>query len=124
MNRHKNAPTHNFDAGLVIRLLLFVALFAGAGLGFVFIKIQQHKLGEQTRTIEARINELHAYNHVLRSELSTMTSHAQIRDAMAEGMIALVAISDQHIARLSTPEMGPRDLSTQTASTLRGDFVP
>jgi hypothetical protein len=124
MNRHKSAPTHNFDAGLVIRLVLFVALFAGAGVGFVFVKIQQHALGEQTRTIEASINELHAYNHVLRSELSTMTSHSHIRQAMGEGMIALVGISDQFIARLSAPDMGPRDLSAQTASTIRGDFVP
>jgi hypothetical protein len=124
MNRHKSAPAHNFDAGFVIRLVLFIGLLAGAGVGFVFVKIQQHALGEQTRTIEAQINELHAYNHVLRSELSTMTSHARIREAMTEGMIALVAISDQHIARLSTPEIGPRDMSAQTASAIRGDFVP
>jgi uncharacterized protein HemX len=124
MNKLKNAPAHNLDAGLVLRLLLFVALFAGAGVGFVFIKVQQHALGEQTRTIEAQIGELHAFNHVLRSELSTMTSHARIREAMQEGMIALVAISDQHIARLSTPQIGPRDLSAQTASTVRGDLVP
>lgn len=124
MNRHKNQPAPSLNIGLLTRLLLFTALLAGTGLGFVYIKVQQHDLGEKTRKTEARISELRAFNQALRSELSTLTSHASLRKALGDGTIALVPVSDQFVARL-TPVPGMSvDLSTQTASAAPGDRTP
>lgn len=124
MNRAKTSPAANLDTGLIIRLILCVALLAGAGVGFVGIKIRQHAMGEMTRTIEGEIRELRAFNQVLRSDISTLTSHKSLTAALAEGRIALVPISDQFVARLTPPTMGGVELPLGTAAAGQGDLRP
>jgi cell division protein FtsB len=124
MNRHKSQTTPTLNAGLIARLVLLTLLVAGTGVGYVFIKVQQHDLGEQTRQAESRISELRAVNQALRSELSTLTSHASIREALTTGTIALVAVSDQFVARLTPVAPAAIDLATQTASASPGDRIP
>lgn len=123
-NRHKSQTAATLNAGLIARLVLLTIMVAGTGVGYVFIKVQQHSLGEQTRQAEARINELQAFNQALRSELSTLTSHASIRRALTEGTIALVPVSDQFVARVTPVTPAAIDLATQTAAASPGDRLP
>lgn len=103
INRKKNAPHNGVSASFVVSSVLVMFLMAGAGIGYVHVKNQQHVLGERTRKIETGIRELHAYNQVLRSEINHLASHAQISSKVSEGMLALVPISDQFVARLVPP---------------------
>jgi hypothetical protein len=78
-----------------------------------------------TRTIEGEIRELRAFNQVLRSDISTLTSHKSITTALGQGLIALVPISDQFVARLTPPAMGSPELQLGTATAANpGELRP
>lgn len=125
MNRYKCDPAPSLNTSLIAYLVAFTVLFAVIGLGYVYIKNKQHVLGEETRQVEARISELRAVNQALRTELSTLTSHASIRQALAEGTLALIPVSDQFVARLTPVLPASIDLATQTAAaTSPGDRMP
>jgi len=125
MNTYKNSPTSQIEIGLIVRLVLFAVLLSATGVGYVFVKNQQHALGSQTREIEGQLRELQAYNQVLRSEISTLTSHASITESVSLGRVALIAISDQYVARLTPPTIDGGTLEFQTASAATaGDFRP
>lgn len=126
INRKKSEPQRSISFGFVLCAVTLMALCTALGIGYVFIKNQQHVLGERTRKIEAGIREITSYNQVLRSEINNLASHAQISAKVAGGMIALVPISDQYVARLNPPAIvvGTGDiLQTAMAGTTGGGEI-
>ncbi len=115
-----NKSTVNKPAKLNMMLVGKIGLggfiLAVAGVVYVWIMVQQHVLGEQTRRAEFQLRDLRSFNQVLRSEISTMTSHACISKAVSGGSVALVAISDQHLARFGSPSIIVADSGLLTAS--------
>lgn len=91
----------SLPSGWVVKLIVVGLVCTGVGVSFVFVKVRQHALGESIRQLEARVAELRACNLALRSELSTLTSHASLRKELAAGRLAMVPVSDQHVARLA-----------------------
>lgn len=103
MNQRKSKPESKLEVGLIVRLTLFAILVCVAGVGFVFIKNQQHALGNKTREVERQLRELESSHKVLVTEITSLTSHSRLSQAVAEGLVSLVGISDQYVARLNQP---------------------
>jgi hypothetical protein len=121
INRRKGEPQRSISFGFMCCAVTFTALCIALGIAYVSIKNQQYVLGEHTRKIEASIREITSYNQVLRSEINHLASHAQISAKVAGGIIALVPISDQYVARLNPPiiVVGTGDvLQTAMAGTI------
>ena len=96
---------------------LMIALLVGsAGLGFVYVKNQQHLLGSQTREVEGKIREMRAYNEVLLARISALTSRSALQRKLDTGMIAMTTIKDTSIARLTPPGNADRDGGMRTAA--------
>lgn len=96
---------------------LMIALMVGtAGLGFVYVKNQQHLLGSQTREVEVKIREMRAYNEVLLARISALSSRAALQRKLDTGMIAMTTIKDTSIARLTPPGNAERDGAIRTAA--------
>ncbi|MCX7713843.1 MAG: hypothetical protein N2035_09330 [Chthoniobacterales bacterium] len=91
--------------GMLIWWGLLVAILVVVAGGFLKLKIQQHRYGEEVRLLEGRIRELRTMNLELRARISEATSHAQIMRAREEGRIGLVEVSDQYVARLVVPRV-------------------
>ncbi len=100
----------------LFKWLTFALFVAGCGLLFVYVKNQQHLLGSQTREIEIRIREVRAYNEVLLARISALSSRAELQRKLDRGVIALQAIQDTSIARLTPPATAERDGTLRTAA--------
>ena len=110
--RHVN-PIH---IAPLFKWLLIALMVGAAGLMFVYVKNQQHLLGSQTREVEGRIREMRAYNEVLLARISALSSRAELQRKLDRGVIALQAIQDTSIARLTPPANAERDGAIRTAA--------
>lgn len=87
----------------LVRWLLLALAFSACGLLYVYVKNQQHFLGEQTRRVERQIAEVRSYNEVLLARISALTSRAELQRKLDQKVIALQPIQDHSIARLVPP---------------------
>jgi hypothetical protein len=103
----------------LVRWLLLALAFSACGLLFVYVKNQQHFLGDQTRKIERQIQEARAYNDVLLARISTLSSRTELQRKIAQHLITLQPIQDQYIARLTPPAAAADDGILRTAANER-----
>lgn len=103
----------------LVRWLLLAAALGACGLLFVYVKNQQHSLGEQTRQIERQIREVKALNEVLLARISTLSSRAELQRKLEQKVIALMPIQDHSIARLIPPATAGADGVLRTAANER-----
>ena len=103
----------------LFRWLMLAAFVACCGLLFVFIKNQQHFLGEQTREVERQIRDVRAQNEVLLARISALSSRAELQRKLNQGLIALQPIQDHAIARIGQPVTAERDGVLRTAANER-----
>jgi len=125
MHHFKHESSRNLDVTFICLSMIFALFLAGVALFYVNIKNQQHSLGEETRLLEKKLKDLKAYNQVLRSDISTLTSHLRITQEMGQGKIALTAISDQFVARITPPTIGiPNSEYRTAAASTSGGYRP
>lgn len=103
----------------LVRWLLLATALGACGLLFVYVKNQQHSLGEQTRQIERQIREVRALNEVLLARISTLSSRAELHRKLEQKVIALMPIQDHSIARLIPPATAGADDVLRTAANER-----
>ena len=103
----------------LFRWLLLALIVAGSGLLYVYIKNQQHFLGDQTRMVERNIREMRTRNEVLLARISALSSHAELQRKLDQGLITLVPIQNQSIARLSPPAVAEKDGILRTVDNER-----
>ena len=98
---------------------LLASFVAACGLLFVFIKNQQHFLGEQTREVERQIHDVRAQNEVLLARISALSSRAELQRKLNQGLIALQPIQDHYIARIGQPVTVDKGGDMRTAANER-----
>ena len=103
----------------LFKWLLLASFVAACGLLFVFIKNQQHFLGEQTREVERQIRDVRAQNEVLLARISALSSRAELQRKLSQGLIALQPIQDQYIARAGQPITADKGGGMRTAANER-----
>lgn len=104
----------------LFRWLMLAAVIGGCGLLFVYLKNQQHFLGEQTRGVEREIREMRSRNDSLLAQITTLSSYPELRKKLAQNGSALVDIGD-NIARLTPAATARRD-GIRTAAN--GGYLP
>lgn len=113
-----HTPVNDIPLLPILNWALFACVLGIWGLCYVYLKNQQHALGEKTRQTERAIAEMVSHNEVLSAQISSLTSHIALQKKLREGFIALAPIKDIHIARLLPAEItGPESETTRTAST-------
>lgn len=115
----RRTRTNSLPLAPIVRMILLAVFLAVAGISYVYIKIQQHGLGEELRTIERELTEVRAYNEVLQAQISAQTSRRALQQRLQEGFIALVPIEDNRIARLLPPAVDTQTADARTASSQR-----
>ena len=103
----------------IFKWLMLAVIVSACGLLYVFVKNQQHMLGEKTRGVERQIREVRAHNEALLARISALTSRSEIQRKLEQGAIALLPIQDHCIARLVPPTMAERDNVLRTAANER-----
>lgn len=95
-------------------MLVFVIGFIG--LFFVYLKNQQHALGEQMRLVEQKIMELHAHQEALVAKVTSLTSRGALQRRLEEHYVDLIPITETAIARMNPIPMRGGEHTVQTAA--------
>ncbi|MEI6323133.1 MAG: hypothetical protein WCP60_08540 [bacterium] len=116
MNGNRRRPTNSIEVNLLAICLVAVFFFGLAGLFFVYLKNQQHAVGDQARMIEFAIREVEAKNDALKARITAMTSRGALQRRIDEGYIRLEPIRDTAIARVTPPLPAEPDGVLRTAA--------
>lgn len=113
-NRRK--ASNGIEVPLLAQWLIIFFMIGLIGLFFVYLKNQQHALGEQTRMVEQKINELHAHHDALVAKVTALTSRGALQRKLEEHYLDLVQIPETAIARVTPTHSGQEDTIMRTAS--------
>lgn len=116
MNSERSRRLNPLDIAPLFRWLLMALAIGVCGLMFVYVKNQQHQLGQATRDVERLIREERALNEVLLARISALSSRTELLRKLQQGAIALQPIQDHAIARLTPPMMAEADKILRTAA--------
>lgn len=116
MNTNRRRTTNSIEVNFLARWLVVVFLFGLAGLFFVYLKNQQHAVGDQTRVVDVALNEIEARNDALEAKITALTSRGALQRRLDEGYLHLEAIRDTAIARVTPALPATPDGVLRTAS--------
>jgi hypothetical protein len=116
MKGNRRRATNAIEVDFLARLIMLVCFLGLAGLFFVYLKNQQHAVGNQSRNLEAEIRETEAKTAALQARITAMTSRGALQRRLDEGYIRLEAIRDTAIARVTPPATAEADGVLRTAS--------
>ena len=120
--QHSNRRRANngIEVPLLAQWLIIFFMIGLMGLFFVYLKNQQHALGEQTRMVEHKIIEMNAHHDALVAKVTALTSRGALQRRLDEKYLNLVQIPETAIARVTAPHRMQGD-EMMTAS-LPGSF--
>jgi len=116
MKANRRRTTNRIEVNFLARWLMLIFVLGIAGLFFVYLKNQQHAVGNQTRVVEAKILEVEARNEAIKARITAMTSRGALQRRLDEGYIRLEPIRDTAIARVTPAVPAQPDGVLRTAS--------
>jgi len=119
MSTNRRKEVNQIQLGPLFKWLTLAVMIGGCGLLFVYVKNQQHTLGQETRKVELQIREVRSYNEVLLAKISQLSSRPALQRKLEQTMVALVPIQDNAIARLVPPATVGSDGLLRTAANER-----
>ena len=87
-----------------------------AGLFFVYLKNQQHSVGNQALVVDAAIRETEKANEALKARITVLTSRGALQRRLDDGYLRLQPIRDTAIARVTPAVPAEIDGVLRTAS--------
>ena len=117
MSRNRRRVSNAIEVDFVARMLSLCLLVMIAALFFVYLKNQQHAVGDQARVTEMEIREFGARSQAFASRITSLTSRAYLQRKLDEGYIRLEAIRDTAVARVTPPAETEPDGVLRTASS-------
>ena len=116
MKKNRRRTTNSLEVNVLARVIIGAFLLGMAALFFVYLKNQQHAVGNQARLTEAALREAQAKNEGLKARITAMTSRGALQRRLDEGYIKLNAIRDTAIARVTPAMPAEEDGVLRTAS--------
>jgi hypothetical protein len=116
MNRNRRRPTNSIEVNFLARWLVAVFFLGLTGLFFVYLKNQQHAVGDQARQVEYSLREVEAKNEALKARITAMTSRGALQRRLDEGYLKLEPIRDTAIAWVTPALPAEPDGVLRTAS--------
>ena len=103
MNRSRRKNFNAIDAPSLARWIVLTIFVALAGLIYVYLTLQLHRLGDQQNKLEKQLAGLRNQNEVATGQIAALTSRASLQRRLKEGYIKMIPIAEQNIVRLSAP---------------------
>jgi cell division protein FtsB len=122
MNRRYTQPSNRrlenngIEVPLLAQWLVVFFIIGLLGLFFVYLKNQQHALGEQTRLVEQKMTELRAHHDALTAKVTALTSRGALQRKLDEKYLDLIPITETAIARTNPLPNSGEDKTMRTAS--------
>ena len=106
----RSAPRKNVNrvnAPALARWILVTVFLAVAGLCYVYLTLQLHRLGDQKKALELDLVSLRQQNDVASVQIAALTSRSALQRRLKEGYLKLVPIAEQNIVRLTPLHPAP-----------------
>jgi hypothetical protein len=116
MKGNRRRATNAIEVDFVARMLVFGFLAGMAALFYVYLKNQQHAVGNRSRLVEHELHEFEARNMALGARITSMTSRGYLQRKLDEGYIRLETVRDTAVARIALPVSAEPDGVLRTAS--------
>ncbi|MFZ4116645.1 MAG: hypothetical protein ACOYK6_08010 [Chthoniobacterales bacterium] len=116
---NRRRSSNRIEVPLLAQWLVLFFMLGLLGLFFVYLKNQQHALGEQTRLVEQKISELRAHHDALIAKVTLLTSRGALQRRLDEKYLDLVPISETAIARTTPSRALGEERIMRTASLPR-----
>jgi len=116
MNQNRRRATNTIEVNILARALVSFFFVGLAALFFVYLKNQQHAVGDQSRTVETSLSEAKDKNEALKARITGLTSRGALQRRIDDGYIRLDPIHDTAIARITPAVHDETDGGLRTAS--------
>ena len=107
MNRSKQL--NRVGAVSLARWIVVTALLAVAGLCYVYLSLQLHRLGDRKKSLETELAGLRTQNDVANVQIAALTSRSALQRRLKEGYLKMVPIAEQNIVRLAPMRPAPEE---------------
>src|SRR5213082_855712 len=101
MNRSRQL--NRVGAASLARWIVITALLAAAGLCYVYLTLQLHRLGDRKKSLETELVGLRTQNDVANVQIAALTSRSALQRRLKEGYLKMIPISEHNIVRLNAP---------------------
>ena len=115
MNQNRRRPNNVIEVNFHAHWLVLVLMIGLGGLFFVYLKNQQHSIGDQTRGVEAMLREVESLNAALDAKITGLTSRGALQRRLDDGYLKLEGIRDTAIARITPAQPAESDGVLRTA---------
>ena len=82
---------------------------AAAGLCYVYLSLQLHRLGDQKKALETELAGLRTQSDVANVQIAALTSRNALQRRLKEGYLKMVPIAEQNIVRLAPMRPAPEE---------------
>lgn len=116
MSENRRRTINTIEVNVLARWIVAFFFVALAGLFFVYLKNQQHAIGDHARSVEYALRQAEAKNETLKARITGLTSRGALQKRIDEGYLHLEPILDTAIARITPPLSAEHDGVLRTAS--------
>jgi cell division protein FtsB len=102
MSRAQRKNVNRVNAAALARWIVITGFLALAGLGYVYLTLQLHRLGDQKKALETELVSLRQQNDVVNVQVAALTSRNALQRRLKEGYLKMVPIAEQNIVRLTS----------------------
>src|SRR5205823_10368400 len=97
--RRKNV--NQVDAASLARWIVITGFLALAGLCYVYLTLQLHRLGDRKKILETELANIRTENDLASVQVTALTSRSALQRRLKEGYLKMVPITEQSIVRLA-----------------------
>ena len=108
------------DAASLARWIVITGFFALAGLCYVYLSLQLHRMGDRKKAIENELATLRTQYDVTNVQIAALTSRSALQRRLKEGYLKMVPIGEQNIVRLAPRAAADENAIRPVANTRAG----
>jgi hypothetical protein len=97
--RHRK-QLNRVEAASLARWIVITAFFALAGLCYVYLTLQLHRLGDRKKALETEMAGLRTQIEIVNVQVAALTSRSALQRRLKEGYLKMIPIAEQNIVRL------------------------
>lgn len=110
MAGNRKRHTNTVQVGSLLKWVVIAVFLGIAGLSYVYLSNQMHTSGTDISKLEKELGRLKVLNEEAEARIALLTSHKELQLRLNEGFIKMIAITDDRIVRIATPQRSANEI--------------
>ena len=107
------------NAAAFARWIVITGLLAIAGLCYVYLTLQLHRLGDRKKALETELVSLRQQYDVANVQIAALTSRNALQRRLKEGYLKMIPIAEPNIVRLAPMHLPADENGIRQAANTR-----